>query len=87
MITEITFIPQQNNTRELTRDTQIPILIIENPNYISTSLGHGKGAMETKFFSFLLHKMDIVRRFVKLHWWISDNDLSKSPIYSMFTKE
>ena len=65
LIPEITFIPQQNNTREMIRDTQIPILIIENPNCISTSLGHGKGAVETKIFSFTLHKMDTVRNICK----------------------
>ena len=65
MITEITFIPQQNNTRELIRDTRIPILIIEIPNYISTSIGQGKGVVETQLFYFLLHKMDTVRKICK----------------------
>ena len=68
MIMEITFIPQQNNTRELIRDTQKPILIIDNPNYISTSLGQRKrkGVVETQLFSFLLHKTDTVKNICKI---------------------
>ena len=66
MITKITFIPQENNTRELIRDTQTPILIIEIPNYISTFLGQGKGVVETQLFYFILHKTDTVRKICKI---------------------
>ena len=66
LIPEITFIPPQIITREVKRDTQIPIVIIENPNYISTSLREGKGAVETQIFSFLLNKVHTLRKICKI---------------------